>query len=226
NNNPIEDPWFKFITGGSITNLSPATSNPQPYPVTYPGNGTTSHSNIFQNTVINCPAFDYGLWKSIAQGGNRGNYYYSWDHDDYFKLDGSGPSTKFGTLTSNKSGIFFFDTQDAQPPRGLYSDTWPTTNLTPEIKITSSDGWLGVVGFAYMNAATFHTTGVGSIGSLRTLIPPGEPYDASGFVNLQYPGTLGGNYVVRNGTVASGSYLDTTTNIRYCVDADVCTPAT
>ena len=28
NNNPIEDPWFKFIAGGGITNLSPATSNP------------------------------------------------------------------------------------------------------------------------------------------------------------------------------------------------------
>src|SRR3989449_9023634 len=222
NNNPIEDPWFKFVSGGTITSLSPATSNPQPYPVTYPGDGTNSHSNIFQNTVINCPAFDYSLWKSIAQGGNRGNFYYSWDHDDYFKLDGTGPATKFGTLTSNKSGIFFFDTQDAQPPRGLYTDAYPTTNLTPDIHITSSDSWMGVVGFAYMNTASFYTTGVGSIGTTRTIIPPGEPFDGSGFVNLDYPGDLSDNYIVKNGAVTFRQFYDAAAGIRYCTDAATC----
>jgi len=225
NNAKIEDPWFKFISGGSITSLPspPApTTNPQPYPVTYPGNGQTSHSNIFQNTVINCPAFDYSLWKSIAQGGNRGNFYYSWDHDDYFKLDGTGAAQKFGTITSNRSGIFFFDTQDAQPPRGLYSDTYPTTNLTPDIHITSSDSWMGVVGFAYLNAASFYTTGVGSIGTTRTIIPPGEPFDGSGFVNLQYPGDLSDNYIVRSGTVSHQEFWDAAAGIRYCTDAATC----
>jgi hypothetical protein len=221
NGNPIDDPWFKFIAGGTIADMP--NTNPQPYPFTYPGDGTTSHSNLFQNTVINCPAFDYNLWKSIAQGGNRGNYYYTWTSADQFKLDGIGSAQTFAQATSGKSGIFFFDTRDALPPRGLYSDSWPTTNLTPNIAVNSSDNWDGLVGFAYLNSATFQTTGVGSIGSTRTLIPPGEPFDASGFVNLQYPGTLGGSYIVRSG-VAGGSFLDTAPNIRYCVDPDVCTP--
>jgi Tfp pilus assembly protein PilX len=233
NNNPIEDPWFKFISGGSITSLSPATSNPQPYPVSpYPGDGTTSHSNIFQNTVINCPAFDYNLWKSIAQGGNRGNYYYTYGSSNpgtnttTYKLDGTGTAETFAAATSGKSGIFFFDTRDGQPPRGLYSDTYPTTNLTPGTSINSSDNWDGLVGFAYLNTATFQTTGSGGMGVLRTLIPPGEPIDGSGFVNLQYPGTLTGTYIVRNGAVAGGSYYDTATTTRYCTDADVCTAGT
>ena len=224
NNNPIEDPWFKFVSGGTITSLSPATSNPQPYPVTYPGDGTNSHSNIFQNTVINCPAFDYSLWKSIAQGGNRGNYYYTWSSADQYRLDGTGTPVTFAAATSGRSGIFFFDTRDAQPPRGLYTDSWPTTNLTPAISYSSSDGWLGLVGFAYLNTANFATTGAGSIGSTRTIIPPGEPFDGSGFVNLQYPTSLGGTYTVKNGTAAPDMFLDTATNTRYCVDATACDP--
>src|SRR5207247_6279439 len=150
NNAKIEDPWFKFISGGSITSLPspPApTTNPQPYPVTYPGNGQTSHSNIFQNTVINCPAFDYNLWKSIAQGGNRGNFYYSWSSADQFLQDGAGTPVTMGAATSGKSGIFFFDTRHGLPHRGLYSDAWPTTNLTPSISYSSSD-WMGMQGFA------------------------------------------------------------------------------
>lgn len=220
-NQPIEDPWFKFVSGGSIAGMP--NSNVQPYPFAYPGDGTTSHSNIFQNTVINCPAFDYSLWKSIAQGGNRGNYYYTWSSADQFKLDGTGPAESFMQATDGKSGIFFFDTRDAQPPRGLYSDAWPTTNLTPGISISSAEPWDGLVGFAFLNSATFQTTGAGSIGVPRTVFPPGEPFDATGFVNLQYPGTLTGNYIVRSG-VAHASYLDAATGTRYCVDADTCLP--
>ena len=228
NNNKVEDPWFKFIAGGSITNLSPATSNPQPYPVAYPGDGQTSHSNIFQNTVINCPAFDYNLWKSIAQGGNRGNYYYSYGDPNpatnttNFKLDGQGTPVNFAAATSGKSGIFFFDTRDGQPPRGLYSDTYPTTNMTPAIAIASSDPWDGLVGFTYLNTSTFQTTGSGGIGILRTIIPPGEPFDGSGFVNLEYPGDLTDNYIVRNGTVSHQEFWDFAAGIRYCTDAATC----
>ncbi len=238
----IEDPWFKFIAGGSIAGMP--NSNPQPYPMTfpagtypYPGNGTTYHTNIFQNTVINCPAFDYNLWKSIAQGGNRGNYYYTWASADTFKLDGQGSAVTFANATTGKSGIFFFDTQDALPPRGLYTDTFPTTNLTPGISIASASGWGGLTGFAYLNSATFQTTGVGSIGATRTMFPPGEPGDTTGFVNLQYPGTLTGTYTDRGcggsaectalgvGAAAPASFLDPTTGIRYCVDATTCTAA-
>jgi hypothetical protein len=229
NGQAIEDPWFKFIAGGTIAGMP--NSNPQPYPMTfpggtypYPGTGDQTHTNIFQSTVINCPSFDYALWKSIAQGGNRGNYYYSWVSGDQFRLDGSGTTETMAQATSGKSGIFFFDTRDQQPPRGLYSDSWPTTNLTPGISYSSGDGWTGVVGFAYLNAANFQTTGTGSIGATRTLIPPGEPFDGSGFVNLQYPTALGGTYTVRNGTASPASFYDAATNIRYCVDAATCTP--
>ena len=231
NGTSIEDPWFKFIAGGTLNGSG--TTNPQPYPMTYPGgtypypgDGSNYHTNLFQNTVINCPSFDYNLWKSIAQGGNRGNYYYTWDHDDYFKQDGNGPSTQFSIATSGKGGIFFFDSRDAQPPRGLYTDSWPTTNLTPNIHITSSDNWDGLQGFAYLNSAMFYTTGSGSIGSTRTIFPPGEPFDASGFVNLQYPGDLSNNYIVRATSAAGASFLDPVTNTRYCVDADTCTTST
>ncbi len=231
NGTSIEDPWFKFIAGGTLNGSG--TTNPQPYPMTYPGgtypypgDGSNYHTNLFQNTVINCPAFDYNLWKSIAQGGNRGNYYYTWDHDDYFRQDGNGPSTRFSAATSGKSGIYFFDTRDAQPPRGLYTDSWPTTNLTPAIQITSADAWAGLQGFAYLNSAMFSTTGVGGTGSTRTLFPPGEPFDASGFVNLQYPGNLTNNYVVRATSAAPGYFDDIASSTRYCVDADTCTTST
>src|SRR5262245_37586220 len=229
NGQAIEDPWFKFIAGGPIAGMP--NTNPQPFPMTfpggtypYPGTGDQTHTNIFQNTVINCPTFDYNLWKSIAQGGNRGNYYYSWVSADQYRLDGTGTPETLAVATSGKSGIFFFDTRDGLQPRGLYSDAWPTTDLTPGISYQSSDGWLGLTGFAFLNAATFQTTGAGAVGSNRVVIPPGEPFDASGFVNLQYPGSLANNYVVRNGTASPASYLDTATNIRYCVDAATCTP--
>ncbi|OLD64902.1 MAG: hypothetical protein AUI47_03845 [Acidobacteria bacterium 13_1_40CM_2_68_5] len=229
----VEDPWFKFIAGGTIAGMP--NSNPQPYPMTfpggtypYPGNGTSYHTNVFQNTVINCPAFDYNLWKSIAQGGNRGNYYYSWSSADQFQQDGAGTPVTMGAATTGKSGIFFFDTRDGLPPRGLYTDAWPTTNLTPGISYSSSD-WNGMQGFTYLNTATFQTTGAGSIGITRTIFPPGEPQDASGFVNLQYPGTLTGTYTVRGngvtGTAAPASFVDPATGNRYCVDAATCTTA-
>ena len=226
----VEDPWFKFVAGGTI-NAMP-NSNPQPFPMTfpggtypYPGDGGTYHTNIFQNTVINCPAFDYNLWKSIAQGGNRGNYYYTWSSADQFRLDGTGTPQTFDAATTGRSGIFFFDTRDALPPRGLYSDAWPTTNLTPGIALDASSGWTGLVGVAYLNTAGVAMPGGGPIGALRTVFPPGEPFDGSGFVNLQYPVSLGGGYTVRSGTAAPGTFMDAATNTRYCVDAATCTPA-
>src|SRR5262245_11718310 len=148
NGQAIEDPWFKFISSGPIAG-SPNT-NPQPYPMTwpgganpYPGTGNATHTNLFQNTVVNCPSFEYNLWKAIAQAGNRGNYYYSWVSGDQFRQDSSGSPVTMAQATSGKSGIFFFDTRDGQPPRGLYSDSWPTTNLTPGISYSSGDNWLG-----------------------------------------------------------------------------------
>ena len=50
-------------------------TNAQPWPHAYPGTTDTDHSNMFQNTVINCPTFDYALWKSIAQSGSKNHFY-------------------------------------------------------------------------------------------------------------------------------------------------------
>src|SRR5206468_12832933 len=137
----------------------------------------------------------------------KGNYYDAWDHDEYFKQDGTGPSTPFGSTTTGKAGIFFYDTRDGTPPRGLYTDTWPTTNLTPDIAISSSDNFAGIEGFGYLNSSMYRTTGSGSIGSTHTVFPPGEPFDGSGFVNLQYPGDFSNNYIVRETSVAGGSFV-------------------
>ena len=231
NGTSIEDPWFRFVTAGSL--VGSGTTNVQPYPMTfpggtypYPGDGSSYHTNLFQNTVVNCPVFDYNLWKSIAQSGNKGNYYYAWDSGQNFKQDGTGLSTAFADTTTGKAGIFFYDTRDGLPPRGLYTDSWPTTNLTPGISISSADNFGGIEGFAYLNSSMYQTTGAGAIGRTETIFPPGEPFDASGFVNLQYPGDLSNNYIVRETSVVNASYVDPVTGIRYCLDADTCTPST
>lgn len=221
NGNPIDDPWFKFIAGGAIAGAP--NTQPQPWPLAYPGNGSTSHSNLFQNTIISCPTFDYDLWKSIAQSGSKGHYYYKWSTGSSYKLDGTGADVTFLNATSGKSGVFFFDTAYANKPYGEYTENQGTdvntqTNLTPDISIASNSGWLGIQGFVYLNSKTFQTTGVGAVGSQRLIVPPGEPWDASGWVNLEYPGDFSNDYVVRNGTAAPGFYLDIPTNTPYCTD--------
>lgn len=239
NNNPIDDPWFKYIAGGVITG-APAGQQPYPMSTYWPGSGTGgngSHTNMFQNTVINCPTFDYNLWKSISQGGSKGNYYYKWSSADQFLLDGTGSPVSFANATGGRSGIFFFDTTNAQPPAGdrtmtQYTGTGPTpagqTNLTDDISIAASSGYLGGMGFIYLNAKTFATTGAGSFGGTHTMFPPGEPFDSSGFVNLDYPGTLTGNFTVKSGTVVAKGAYDPESLSWYCTDAaaGACTSAT
>jgi hypothetical protein len=223
NNQSIEDPWFKYIAGGAVTFGGSFTaapnSNPQPFPWASAAAIDVDHSNIFQNTVVNCPAFDYALWKQIAQSGLKNNYYYKWVSGTNFSLDGSGTSTDFRTITDGKSGIFFFDTQDGGAP------VVAGTNLTPSVDL--SGGTWGVGGFVYLNAANFGTTGLG--GRNAAFVPPGEPSDGSGFVNLQYPTAYGGTYTITQTTAAPNSYLDITVtpNVRYCVDAvpGTCTTA-
>ncbi|HEU4400990.1 MAG TPA: hypothetical protein VFT43_02680, partial [Candidatus Polarisedimenticolia bacterium] len=188
----LEDPWLRFVAGGPIT--SAPNTNPQPWPFAgLPGDEQRDHSNLFQNTVINCPTFSYSLWKSIAQSGNKNNYYYAYDSGSTnFRLDGTGPLQSFQQATDGKSGVFFFDTDDGTQPRGLYTDTSPTTNLTPAINIAANSGWQGVSGFVFLNAKQFATTGAGTLGGLQWIVPPGEPGDSStNYVNLRYPSGAG-----------------------------------
>jgi hypothetical protein len=237
NGNGIDDPWFKFIAGGVI---SGAPAGPQPYPMStyYPGSGTGgngSHTNLFQNTVINCPTFDYNLWKSISQSGSKGSYYYKWSSADQFLLDGTGSPVSFANATSGKTGIFFFDTTNASAPFGNWTDpqypgsgsTSGYTNLTPAFNISSAAGWQGVAGFVYLNTKQWSTTGSGSAGSTQTIFPPAEPSDGSGFVNLQWPTSFAssssaGAYTVSETTARPAAFTDPVTNIQYCVDAATC----
>ena len=233
NNNKINDPWFKFLAGGLIIG-APAGQQPWPMSTYWPASGTDangSHTNEFQNTPISCPTFDYSLWKSIAQGGNKGNYYYKWSSADTFLLDGTGSAVSFADATSARPGIYFFDTTNAQVVTGdrsmtAYTGTGPTpagqTNLTPDITIASSSGWGGGQGFIYLNAKTFSTTGAGSFGGTRTLYPPGEPSDSSGFVNLEYPGTLTGDIYVRQTTAIPRHFLDPESATDFCTDYTTC----
>jgi Tfp pilus assembly protein PilX len=222
NNENIDDPWFKFIAGGNLQNISfaPFPSDPQPWHSASPGSTTTDSSNLFQNTVINCPTFDYGLWKSIAQSGNKNHFYFSYDTaTTNFKLDGVGAAMTMEAATGSRSGVFFFDTYDGTPPFGLYTDTWPTTNLTPAISM--SVGWPGTQGFVYLNSKQFASTGSGASGTARTIIPPGEPGDGSGWVNINYPGSFTGNYRIST-AMSDESFQDPVTGDWWCTDISPC----
>jgi len=214
NNQDIEDPWFKYIAGGAITGTSPPppNSNPQPWPWPSSANLGQEHSNLFQNTVVNCPTFDYGLWKQIAQSGLKNNYYYKWVSGTNFSLDGTGTSTDIRTLTNGKSGVFFFDTQDGLAPNVA------GTNLTPAVAL--SGGTWGVGGFVYMNVADFGTTGLGGLPT--TFVPPGEPSDGSGFVNFDYPASDADTYTIKQGIATFETWQDPVTAEWYCTDASQC----
>jgi hypothetical protein len=117
--------------------------------------------------------------------------------------------------------VQFFDTRDQLPPRGLYTDTWPTTNLTDAIAI--SGGGVGTQGFLFLNAKEYRQNSIGGV--TRTVFPPGEPGDGSGFVNLDYPGTATGTYAVVDGAAAPDSFQDPVTGNWYCTDHSQCDSA-
>ncbi|HKQ98555.1 MAG TPA: pilus assembly PilX N-terminal domain-containing protein, partial [Candidatus Polarisedimenticolia bacterium] len=217
NGQSIDDPWFKYITGGTLQQSAgaPSPGSPQPWPWTSGAADTTDtdHSNLFQNTVINCPTFDYSLWKTIAQSGMKNHYYYKYMGGGNFALDGSGTQNNFETLSNNNAGILFFDTTD-----GLQPDV-AGTNLTPGVSINGS-GW-NLAGFTFLNAANFQTTGAGA-GVTRTVVPPGEPFDGSGFVNLQYGASLTGPYTISQGTVRYSAKQELGSGDWYCTDASQC----
>lgn len=211
-NQSIEDPWFKYIAGGTLDEAP--NSNPQPWTWSNATALASEHSNLFQNTVVNCPTFDYALWKQIAQSGLKNNYYYKWVSGTNYSLDGTGTSTDIRTVTNGRTGIFFFDTQDSLAPNVA------GTNLTPAMNL--SGGTWGVAGFIYFNTANFSTTGLGGVNA--TFVPPGEPSDASGFVNFDYPGSFADSYVIKT-TANFETFQDPVTGTWYCTDAATCTSA-
>jgi len=220
NTQTIEDPWLRFVAGGTIDEAT--NTNPQPWDFTWPGT-LNDHSNLFQNTVVNCPTFDYSLWKSVAQSGMKSHYYYApVGTGATFRLDGNPSATavSFQTATTGRSGIFFFDTKDQLQPNGLPIAN-PGSNLTDDVDVNGA-GW-GTQGFIYLNAKNFGTTG--GTGVTRTVFPPGEPSDGSGFVNFVYPTTLGGGFAIRQTASSFQTFQDPVTGDWHCTDASICTSA-
>jgi hypothetical protein len=148
-----------------------------------------------RNIPVGCPSFPYEVWKDIARSGGLNVHYYVWDHDNYFKENGTGPSTEFRDITDNGTGLYFFDTRDGQPPHDNNNDG-EFDNLTPQIKI--SGGTWGVRGMVYLNADVFQTHGVD--GREAIFAAPGEPFQDKNandrwdpgekWIDLDYPDQL------------------------------------
>lgn len=200
----VDDPWIRFHARASI--VAPAGPNdPQPYPSPWngwaagdpaPGLCCDAHSHLFQDQpLVGCPTYDYDDWKAVASSSERGVHYFSWDEiQSHFVEDGTGDFGTLQALTDGREGIFFFDTQDALPPRDDDGDT-VFDNLTPAVTISGNWSFRGVL---YLNATGFRFDGALGVG--RQVRAPGEPFlDANqdgafdageSFVNLDYPTTV------------------------------------
>jgi hypothetical protein len=209
----IEDPWLTYEVGGDLVsapNCDPGGLDAQPFPFGFPDSdpgctaGPYDDSNVdpdanLSNIFIHvdrelCPSFDYGLWKTVATSGRRNTHYFQYDAGSGdFLQDGMGAPVTMDDATSGRTGLFFFDTTDARPPRDD-NDDGRFDNLTPNMKVQASGWWTG--GFIYFNGRVFQTTGLGNVPD-RGMRAPGEPfydlnsnlrYDSNEpFLKIQYP---------------------------------------
>ena len=169
---------------------------------------------------MTCPEFEYEVWKGIATSGASDVHYYVWDNGSSFKENGFGSAQTFRDITDQATGLYFFDTTDSLAPHDDDGDGY-ADNLTPEIKV--SGGTWGTRGFIYLNTELFGTKGV--TGRAAQFAAPGEPWrdaDQDGqrdageeWLNLTYPATLGGNFVIDDSEVGktydgSGPIINTT----------------
>ena len=229
----IEDPWFRYLSGGAIADMPPGPfvapstaqqpfafdwTNPNPIDDGHwpnhdnnPDDG--SHSNVMQfMPMVTCPDFDYEVWKAIATSGGSDVHYMVWDNGSSFKENGIGAAQTFRNLTDNREGLFFFDTTDGVAP---YDNDGDGTydNLTPAIAIQG--GTWGARGFFYLNSLTFQSKGV--TGRAATFAAPGEPYndtDADGvydvgepYINLAYPAAMSDPFVIDTTDVYGGAVM-------------------
>ena len=230
NGTAVEDPWFRLEVGDLIATIgtagtactTPTTSQPC---TGVAWNGATSHSNVFQNQGLEaaCPDFEYSLFKTVAQRGGSGVNYYSYipaTDPPQFKEGGLGTTVTHKQATDNKSGFFFFDTEDGGPPTytGITCD-----NCTPGVSYNSADQYgTGVDTFQYLNMEDFGTTGGGNVGYTRIINAPGEPWfdDGDGVyeagtethVELTYAGTPAGTFTIGSGGVRDAQGPDVTLN--------------
>jgi hypothetical protein len=190
------DPWFKLRAGGALALTAPSPLiQPFPYSDGSVNDLDDDESNLFQFSPVQCPDFDYQIWKNVALTGGQNIHYMvhsGGPTDDLWREDGAGTARSMQDWTNSREAFFFFDTTDRQPPDPNGANT------TPEVGI--SGNWASS-GFIYLNSR-FRTTGGGAAGgAIRVLIPPGEPWsdsdgdkvaDPGEFVNLRYPTSLAG----------------------------------
>jgi len=125
-----------------------------------------------------------------------------WASGTTFRENGVGNAREFRDITDSATGVaglYFFDTTDRNPPVDTNGDG-QYDNLTPAIQL--SGGTYQARGMVYLNAASFRTTGLH--GRSASLAAPGEPFQdknkngrfdaGEGWVNIDYPTTLGGNF--------------------------------
>jgi len=211
------DPWYKVRAGGVMT---AAPAGIQPYPYT---GGTTvatalavgaDNSDLFQNAPMQCPSFDYQIWKNVALSGGQDIHYLVWNAGtSNWQEDGVGTGKNVHDWTDGQEGFWFFDTTDRLPPDATGS------NLTPKAAVGFSGGWSSA-GFIYVNG-DWDSSGTGS-GANRVIIPPGEPWedadldkvaDPNGeYVNLTYPTSLSGTCTVRSPGSALAAQTGTATS--------------
>jgi hypothetical protein len=204
NDNSIEDPWFGFKAGGQIqdtsgTPLGNQANQPWPFSCTSANDANCTdddHSNLFQNlgfSTIPCPELDYAFWRQIALSGLKNAYYYRYSGGGNFQLNGSGAAVSPESATSGRTGLFFFDTANGNPPTDSNGDG-VFENLTPAMSFTS--GW-NSGGFIFLNADMLSTSGLGNSPPARTMYAPGEPWIESNatdgwqsgetFLDVNYP---------------------------------------
>ena len=210
----IEDPWFRYLSGGVLAGANPSTTTPFAFSWTIGqalGDGTWpnhehggedgTHANLMHTMpIVSCPLFEYETWKEIATSGGSDVHYYTWSSGTSFKENGVGAAQTFEDITNNAEGLFFFDTTDGNPPIDSDADG-EFENMTPEIVMQG--GTWHFRGFLYLNTVTFQTKGVGGVDI--DFAAPGEPWldiDSDGrydsgepWVNLDYPDTIDGDFV-------------------------------
>jgi len=201
----IEDPWFFASAGGSLPGASPAPvpdhlpwpfdpSNVPSGPIG-PYDPDEDRSNAIQASTFGLvPDLGYEFWKMAARQTDSGHHYYAFDPvAGLWREDAAGPLVTVEEATAGRSGLFFFDTADGNPPADTDGDG-TADNLAPAVIL--GDGWW-CSGVLFVGASSLQFEGIGWQGRTRPVSPPGEPcadLDADGacgppepFLQLDYP---------------------------------------
>ena len=199
----FNDPWFGARAAGDNKvdgSGEPYGTNPMCFGYSYTSDETATSNapRNFQWQDVNSfpmqkkvvfPTIKYAFWKKVAQQGkgSPGVFYFKYDGSG-FKKNGSGTSHPMSywvnTLNGAKlgPGFYFFDTNDATDPQALTGASHDA-KLTPAESWNSSDanGNLLMVGFIYMNALKWGTTGFKNSQGTVAANWPGELFRDIGY---------------------------------------------